>query len=112
MWSSDDELEVPDLEGKSTTTTHDTPSQSLQAPLLQFLLIFLAKCLQNIQCSSDNRFIKFFIHAVGQAFDDTSIIRLGSAVPLTHEKMHKLLGFDTENWCTELLGMSELSLHI
>ncbi len=34
MWSSDDELEVPDLEGKSTTTTHDTPSQSLQALIL------------------------------------------------------------------------------
>ncbi len=105
MWSSDDELElVPEAEG--TTTTTNTISQSLQAPL-QFLLIFLILWQSAFKVSSAAvtsliRFIKFFLRTVGQAFNDTSIIELESAVPITHEKIHKLLGFDTQNWCMSM----------
>ena len=105
MWSSDDKLEVPE---EGTTTTHNTMSQSLQAlqAPLQFLLIFLilwqsAFKISSAAVTSLIRFIKFFLRAVGQAFNDTSIIEQESAVPITHEKIHKLLGFDTQNWCTE-----------
>ncbi len=86
MWSSDDELEVPDLEGKSTTTTHDTVSSSV-------ILWQSAFKISSAADLSNSLFMLLVKHS--------SIIRLGSAVPLTHEKMHKLLGFDTENWCTE-----------
>ncbi len=111
VWSSSDSEEET---ANSDNVANRLPS--LHSPL-NYLLIFLvlwqsAFKVSNVALTTLIRFLKFFVLTLGRAFQVNSIIELASNVPKTHAQIHKALGFDVNDWCTELRCLSKMSLHI
>lgn len=88
-----------------TDEVNGEKSNVLQGPL-HYLMIFLvlwqsAFRVSNAALLSLVRFLRFFITVLGHAFDVNGISELASSLPLTQGPIHKALGFDTNDWCTE-----------